>query len=86
MEHQDGTFDSALTEREGVAQPGIINPAFASGAAVVRRPALPTADELVEGILAGNRTLLSRAITLVESSLPAHQKIAQEVIDRKSVV
>lgn len=81
MEHQDGTFDSALTEREGVAQPGIINPAFAAGAAI-RRPALPTADELVDGILSGNRTLLSRAITLVESSLPAHQKIAQEVIER----
>ncbi|MDE5605857.1 MAG: ATP/GTP-binding protein, partial [Bacteroidales bacterium] len=81
MEHQDGTFDSALTERAGVTQPGTINPAFAAGAAI-RRPALPRTDELVDGILSGNRTLLSRAITLVESSLPAHQKIAQEVIER----
>lgn len=34
-----------------------------------------------EGIRSGNRTILSKAITLVESSLPKHQAIAQEVIE-----
>ena len=29
-------------------------------------------DEYVEAILCGNRTILSQAITLVESSLPEH--------------
>ncbi|MDY5969264.1 MAG: methylmalonyl Co-A mutase-associated GTPase MeaB, partial [Bacteroidales bacterium] len=41
----------------------------------------PTVDELVDGILRGDRMLLSRAITLVESSLHAHQQQAQQVIE-----
>ena len=39
-----------------------------------------SADEYLEGILAGNISMLGQAVTLVESSLPEHQKIAQEVI------
>lgn len=42
----------------------------------------PTVEELVSGVLHGDRMLLSRAITLVESSLYAHQQKAQEVIER----
>lgn len=40
------------------------------------------ASEYVEGILKGDITLLSQAVTLVESSLPEHQQIAQEVIEK----
>jgi LAO/AO transport system kinase len=40
---------------------------------------LPAAD-YAAGILAGNRTILGRAITLVESTLPADQALAQEVL------
>ncbi|MFU8844786.1 MAG: methylmalonyl Co-A mutase-associated GTPase MeaB, partial [Bacteroidales bacterium] len=36
----------------------------------------------VEGIRSGNRSLLSQAITLVESSLPKHQSVAQEIIEQ----
>jgi len=36
--------------------------------------------ELIQGIQSGNRTLLSRAITLAESSLPHHQIQAREVL------
>ncbi len=36
---------------------------------------------LISGILNGNRTMLSKAITLVESSLPEHHLIAQEIIE-----
>lgn len=39
-------------------------------------------DEYVEGILSGNITLLSQAVTLVESSLPEHQDIAQAIIEK----
>lgn len=35
----------------------------------------------IDGILSKNRTVLSRAITLVESSLPKHKHLAQEVIN-----
>jgi LAO/AO transport system kinase len=38
------------------------------------------ADIYVKGILNGDRVLLSRAITLVESRLPIDQELAQEVI------
>lgn len=39
-------------------------------------------DEYVTGIRNGNISVLSQAVTLVESSLPEHQAIAQEVIER----
>jgi len=34
----------------------------------------------VDGLIKGNRTLLSQAITLIESSLPIHQELAQQII------
>lgn len=39
-------------------------------------------DELAKGILAGDRMSLSRAITLVESTLNQHQEYAQELIQK----
>ncbi len=36
--------------------------------------------QFVEGILGGDITILSQAVTLVESSKPEHQEIAQEII------
>src|SRR6056297_1110938 len=36
--------------------------------------------EYVKGILGGNIPVLSKAVTLVESSRPEHQEIAQEII------
>lgn len=44
------------------------------------RPRLST-EAYVEGILAGDRITLSRAITLVESRLPADRLLAQEVME-----
>ena len=42
----------------------------------------PAVDELVEGVLAGDRVLLARAITLVESIRPDHRAQAEELLDR----
>lgn len=42
---------------------------------------LPSKQTFIDGILAGNRMLLSRAITLVESSRQEHQNLAQEIIE-----
>ena len=39
-------------------------------------------DEYVEGILAGNITILSLAVTLIESSLSHHQIIGQQIIEK----
>jgi LAO/AO transport system kinase len=38
------------------------------------------ANEYIRGILEGNRMILSKAITLVESSRPEHQQVAQEIV------
>jgi LAO/AO transport system kinase len=39
-------------------------------------------DEYLDGIISGNRMVLGRAITMVESSLPAHAGIAWEIINQ----
>ena len=39
-------------------------------------------QDYVDGILSGNISILSQAVTLVESSLVQHQEIAQEVIEK----
>ena len=40
-----------------------------------------TAKEYFEGIRTSNRSILSKSITLIESSSPKHQKIAEELIE-----
>lgn len=39
-------------------------------------------DDYVNGVLEKNRTILARAITLIESNASAHRKMGQEVIER----
>ena len=41
-----------------------------------------TLDDYERGVLAGDVGLLSRAITLVESNLPEHEAMAQELLTR----
>ena len=41
----------------------------------------PSVSSLVEGILRGDRVLLSQAITLVESTRTDHQIMAQQIIE-----
>src|SRR6516225_7660494 len=47
-----------------------------------RRRRLLSPDEYVSGVLAGDRGVLARAITLVESTSPLHEAQAQEVLQR----
>ena len=70
--------DTALVVNDGVAQPPIINPYMK---VVKKRPALLSVEEYLEGIFAANTTILSKAITLVESALPAHRVLAQKIIE-----
>lgn len=71
----------ALSVQKGVIQPPSINPEVISRLRRTRRKHF-SADEYVDGILRGDRTVLSQAITLVESSLPEHYDIAQSVVER----
>lgn len=64
----------------GIEQPSIVNP-YLTGRRLRRQRSLSAAD-YVEGIVKGDITVLSRAVTLVESLLPQHQAIAQEVIEK----
>ncbi|MCW9708763.1 methylmalonyl Co-A mutase-associated GTPase MeaB [Fodinibius salsisoli] len=75
----DKNNDSSLSVNKGVEQNHSINPD--SRKQFSQRQAL-SIDEYVEGIKAGDRTILSRAITLIESSLPEHQEQAQKIIER----
>ena len=76
-EYTDTHHDSALNVTQGVEDQPIVNPYFKRK----RRRALST-DEYVEGILNGNITILSQAITLIESNNPDHYAQAQEIIER----
>lgn len=42
---------------------------------------LPTPEVLIDGILQGNRMLLSRAITMIESTAPKHFEPAQHIVE-----
>lgn len=42
----------------------------------------PGVDELVDGVLAGNRAMLGRAITLIESNAARHQASSRELIGK----
>ena len=80
MEHPENSEDyKGLTVNGGVEQPSIINPYMRRGR--YRRREL-TVGEMVEGIIKGDVTVLSQAVTLVESINPQHQQKAQEVIDK----
>jgi len=67
-----------LSVNKGVDKAPVVNPYKQKKA----RRQHYSASQFVEGILAGNITMLSQAVTLVESSLPEHQLIAQEVIEK----
>ena len=69
--------DSALSVAEGVNDQPIVNPYFVRK----RRPRL-TVDDYVRGILAADITILSQAITLIESNNPDHYEMAQQIIER----
>jgi len=70
---------SALQVNKGIDQPPQVNKDAAERFSNIRVDKVDV-TAYVEGILSGNRTLLSKAITLVESSLSKHQTIAQEII------
>ena len=76
-EYLDQHHDSALNVTEGVDDKPVVNPYF-----VRRKRRVMTTEEYVDGILAGNITILAQAITLIESNNPTHYAQAQEIIER----
>lgn len=81
-EKDEGThFKSALKVNKGIEQPSILNDNAIRKFHERKREEL-SVNDYCEGILKGNRSILSRAITLVESSLPAHYEKAQQIIEK----
>jgi LAO/AO transport system kinase len=70
-----------LKVNEGIEQPEPVSEDSVKRFLQQRRKQL-TAEEYVEGILKGDITILSKAVTLVESSKPEHQIVAREVIGK----
>ena len=78
LEHPENDAKyTGLQVNAGIVQPPSVNPYLKRH----KRPQL-TANDYVEGILAGNTTVLGQAVTLVESLNPDHQQVAQEVIEK----
>lgn len=69
---------SALHEKPGCAIPA---PPTDARCAAKHKPIL-SATQFTEGILKGDRSLLARAITLIESSRPADRQIAEQIIEK----
>ncbi len=76
VENQD--CYAGLTVNSGVAQPPSVNPYLTRR----KRKPLPSVSEMVEGIVKGDVTMLSRAVTMVESLSSEHQAVAQDVIEK----
>ncbi|MBA4134205.1 MAG: methylmalonyl Co-A mutase-associated GTPase MeaB [Flavobacterium sp.] len=78
MKEQDNP-KSALHEKDGIPQPESFS-VSAMAKVLTSRKVQPSAEELVKGILSGNISALSRAITLVESTNPSHLAKANDII------
>jgi LAO/AO transport system kinase len=77
MTELDWTLEnSALSISQGKEQSSPLNPRYRR-----RSPPLPELDTLREKVLAGDRTALARAITLVESTRADHQALARQLVD-----
>jgi LAO/AO transport system kinase len=70
---------SNITEKAGISPPEITNVSAINQIKNKRRQQ-PSSQELISGILEGNRTSLSRAITLIESTNPDHFEKASAVV------
>jgi len=78
MEHpENDPLYQGLTVNAGVDQMPSVNPYFRPK----RRAPRLEAEAYIEGIRRGDITILSQAVTLVESNLIADQQIAQKVIE-----
>src|SRR5574344_1436724 len=67
-----------LNVQKGIEQPPILNPYRKKG---IRKKNF-TVDECVEGILSGNRVMLSQAVTLIESARADNQEKTQKIIEK----
>jgi len=73
-------YNSALEEKEGVQKPETLSNTVAENLKKKRKQT-PTTSGLINGILNSDKTALSRAITIVESTSTKHQQQAKDIIE-----
>jgi LAO/AO transport system kinase len=78
---ETGENQSTLNVKKGIVQPPSVNPDILVKIKKARKRSY-SEDDYVKGIIDGNRTILSQAITLLESSNHDHFRKAQHVIER----
>lgn len=71
-----------LTVNSGIEKPEIFNENSIQRFLQSKKKKQLSVDDYVKGILDGNRTILSKAVTLVESNKMEHQELAQQIILR----
>ena len=79
LEKEPDTTGSIYINK-GITQPPSINPDIKKRISGVKKKRY-SVGEYVSGILDGNRTILSQAITLLESANPKHFETAQKIIE-----
>lgn len=78
MEHPENDKQyKGLAVNSGVSSQPCVNPYR-----MTRKRRELSVNDYVEGILKGDVSILGRAVTLVESRVESHQKVAQEVIEK----
>jgi LAO/AO transport system kinase len=78
---ETGENQSKHNVQKGIAQPPSVNPDILGKIKKTRKRSY-SEDDYVKGIIEGNRTILSQAITLLESSNHDHFRKAQHIIER----
>lgn len=79
FENQEHDWESNLKVTGVDEQPVQVNP-MALERLKARQIKIQPLEYYIEGISRGDRVILSQAITLVESALPKHQQMAQQII------
>ncbi|MDR1652199.1 MAG: methylmalonyl Co-A mutase-associated GTPase MeaB [Prevotellaceae bacterium] len=78
-EHPENADEyKGLSVSKGISNAPIINPYLKK----MRKKPLLSVNDYVSGIVRGDISVLGQAVTLIESSLPAHQAVAQRVIEK----
>ena len=77
---QEKTGHGSLRVKPGIDQPSSINSDAIDKFRGTRKKQY-TPEEYLEGIRAGNLIMLSQAITMVESALPAHREMARMLVE-----
>ncbi|MEI8204787.1 MAG: methylmalonyl Co-A mutase-associated GTPase MeaB [Bacteroidota bacterium] len=81
MNQTEEEFKSALKVNDGIEPPSQVNSEAIKLMQNARKEIL-SLDVYVKGITSGDRVMLSKAITLIESALQKHNALAQQIIEK----